>query len=147
MPRQTFLTRESFVDATEQHTREALRSIPAFLASIHFVSENRPGQAYRFLYDQKTKKVNYHIDVSVLPLNDQYTRISLHASHVNGQAFYTDADLSFALHDFESAVHAAVKGDLAQFKAAGQVDISRNQTFGARMRSLLHFLLLREKLS
>jgi len=147
MPRQTFLTRESFVDATETHTREALRSIPAFLASIHFVSENRPGQTCRFLYEQKAKKQQYHIDVSVLPLNDQYTRISLHASHINGQAFYADADLSFALHDFESAVHAAIKGDLAQYGAAGSIDTSRSQSFGARMRSLLHFLLLREKLS
>ena len=147
MPRQTFLTRESFVDATEQHTRDSLLSIPAYLASIHFVSENRLGHAYRFLYDQKSKKTQYHIDVSVLPLNDQYTRISLHASHINGQAFYTDADLSFALHDFESAVHASIKGDLAQFGAGVRTEGGKGQSLGTRMRSLLHFLLLREKLS
>ncbi|SHF95937.1 hypothetical protein [Flavisolibacter ginsengisoli] len=120
MPRQTFLSRESFVDATEKQTRETLSSIPAYVSHIVLVSENPVIESYRFTYDKADKKLQYIIDVRILPLNDQYTRISLHASHTNGHAFYEDADMGFALHDFESAIHAALKGDLAYYKPAGQ---------------------------
>ena len=120
MPRQTFLSRESFVDATEKQTRETISSIPAYVSHIVLVSENPIIESYRFSYDKADKKLQYIIDVRVLPLNDQYTRISLHASHTNGHAFYEDADMGFALHDFESAIHAALKGDLAYYKPVGQ---------------------------
>jgi hypothetical protein len=119
MPRQTFLSRESFVDATEKQTRETLSSLPAYISHIVLVAENPIIESYRFTYDKADKKLQYLIDVTILPLNDQYTRISLHASHTNGHAFYEDADMSFALHDFESAIHAALKGDLAYYKPAG----------------------------
>jgi len=120
MPRQTFLSRKSFVDATEKQTRETISSIPAYVSHIVLVSENPIIESYRFSYDKADKKLQYIIDVRVLPLNDQYTRISLHASHTNGHAFYEDADMGFALHDFESAIHAALKGDLAYYKPVGQ---------------------------
>jgi hypothetical protein len=120
MPRQTFLTSESFVDATEKQTRETISSIPAYVSHIVLVSENPIIESYRFSYEKADKKLQYIIDVRVLPLNDQYTRISLHASHTNGHAFYEDPDMGFALHDFESAIHAALKGDLAYYKPVGQ---------------------------
>jgi hypothetical protein len=120
MPRQTFLSRESFVDATEKQTRETLSSIPAYVSHIVLLSENHVIESYRFTYDRADKKQQYIIDVRILPLNDQYTRISLHASHTNGHAFYEDPDMGFALHDFESAIHAALKGDLAYFKPSVQ---------------------------
>lgn len=116
MPRQTFLSRESFVDASEKQTRETLFSIPAYVSHIQLAAENKRIESYRFLYEQTQKDARYIIDVSILPLNEQYTRISLHASHPNGHAFYADSDMAFALHDFESAIHAALKGDLAHYK-------------------------------
>lgn len=120
MPRQTFLSRESFVDATAKQTKETLFSIPAYVSNIKLLAENKLIELVRFSYEQADKKHHYVIDVSILPLNEQYTRISLHASYANGHAFYEDADLAFALHDFESAFHAAIKGDLAQYKPYGQ---------------------------
>ena len=119
MPRQTFLSRESFVDATEKQTRETLLSIPAFVSNITLVSENIIRESFRFDYELTEKNLYYVIDVTILPLNDQYTRISLHASHSNGHAFYEDSDMAFALHDFESAIHAALKGDLAHYRPLG----------------------------
>jgi len=128
MPRQTFLSRESFVDATEKQTRETLSSLPAYVSHIVLVAENPIIESYRFTYDKADKKLQYLIDVTILPLNDQYTRISLHASHTNGHAFYEDADMSFALHDFESAIHAALKGDLAFYKPAGHQPKEQSST-------------------
>src|SRR6476620_186632 len=149
MPRQTFLSRESFVDATEKQTRETLSSIPAYVSHIVLVSENPVIESYRFTYDKADKKLQYIIDVRILPLNDQYTRISLHASHSNGHAFYADSDMAFALHDFESAIHAALKGDLAHYKPAGQKIKEANSwtQFFAVFKSSVSDLIFKKKLS
>lgn len=149
MPRQTFLSRESFVDATEKQTKETLFSIPAYVSNIKLVAENKVIESFKFSYEQVEKKIQYTIDVSVLPLNDQYTRISLHASHVNGHAFYEDADMAFALHDFESAIHAALKGDLAHYRPAGQKLKEPNgfSQFFLVLKSSISDLIFRKKLS
>src|SRR3954453_14158573 len=115
MPRQTFLSKESFVDASEKQTKETLLSIPAFVTNIKLIGENKMIESIKFSYELPVKKLQYYIDVSVLRLNDQYTRVSLHASHTNGQAFYSNSDLAIVLHDFESAIHAALKGDLSSY--------------------------------
>lgn len=149
MPRQTFLSRESFVDATEKQTKETLFSIPAYVSNIQLVSENKLIESFKFSYEQVEKKLQYVIDVSILPLNDQYTRISLHASHNNGHAFYSDADMAFALHDFESAIHAALKGDLAHYKPLGQKTKEASglsQFFGSFKSSVID-LIFKKKLS
>ncbi|MFL5809543.1 MAG: hypothetical protein ACJ749_08470 [Flavisolibacter sp.] len=115
MPRQNFLSRESFVDASEKQAKDSILSIPAFVSNIHFVSENKMVGLTRFTYEQSVKNVEYIIDVSVLPLNDQYTRVSLHGTHVNGQSFQNDSDMLIALHDFEAAMQAALKGDISLY--------------------------------
>ena len=60
--------------------------------------------------------MEYHVDVTLLPLDTQYIRISLHGEHSNGEAFDNDADMANALHDFESAIEAALKGDVSTYK-------------------------------
>ena len=149
MPRQTFLSRESFVDATEKQTKETLFSIPAYVSNIKLVGENTRIESYKFSYEQTEKKLEYVIDVSIFPLNDQYTRISLHASHANGHAFYEDADMAFALHDFESAIHAALKGDLAHYRPAGQKlkEASSWPPFVTVVKSFISELIFKKKLS
>ena len=149
MPRQTFLSRESFVDATEKQTKDTLFSIPAYVSHIRLVSENARIESYKFSYEQAEKKLDYIIDVSILPLNDQYTRISLHASHRNGHAFYADADMAFALHDFESAIHAALKGDLSHYRPASQKvsEPAGMSQFFSFCKSTISELLFRKKLS
>ena len=78
MPRQNFLSRESFVDASEKQAKDSLLAIPAFVPNIRFVSENKMVGSSRFSYEQSEKNIEYVIDVSVLPLNDQFTRVCLH---------------------------------------------------------------------
>lgn len=116
MPRQNFLSRESFIDATEKQAKDSLLSIPAFASNIRYVNENRMNESFRFTYEMPVKNIKYSIDVSILPLNEKYTRISLHGRHTNGHTFNNDSDMAIALHDFESAIQAALKGDASLYK-------------------------------
>lgn len=116
MPRQNFLSREAFVEATEAQVKESLVSIPVFAANIRLVAENIKLQSYKFSYHLPQKNIEYRVDASVLPLNNQFSRISLHATHINGEAFGNDAIMAIALHDFETAILAALKGDTGLYK-------------------------------
>ena len=40
MPRQNFLSLESFVEATETQAKESLLSVPVFAANIKLIAEN-----------------------------------------------------------------------------------------------------------
>jgi hypothetical protein len=145
MPRQNFLARESFVDATEKQTREIILSIPDYLPHISLVAENKVIDSVRFVYEHTGKGVRYNVDLTVLPLNDQYTRISLHASHTNGHSFYEDPEMAFALHDFEGAIHAAIKGDLSLYYSKATI-----QKSSGGIKSLVEAVLpffLKKKLS
>lgn len=149
MPRQNFLSRESFIDASEKQTKETILSIPSFVPNIRMIADNRIIESIKFSYQQPVKNLHYHIDVSILPLNDQYTRISLHATFANGQVFYSNADMAIALHDFESAIQAALKGDTSYYKPY-QPKIKRSkkitQLFNTFKASIVVFFL-RKKLS
>lgn len=116
MPRQNFLSRESFVEASEIQAKESVLSIPVFVSNIKLVGENENLQSFKFRYQLPQKNLEYHVDVSILPLNNQYTRISLHGEHSNGRSFDNDAEMSIALHDFEAAIGAALKGDVSSYK-------------------------------
>lgn len=121
MPRQNFLSRESFVSASEQMTRESILAIPVFAPHIKLQTENKMLQNFRFIFEQAELNLEYYIDVMILPLNEQYTRISLHARHTDGQAFQHDPEMAMALHDFESAIIAALNGDTALYQPSSQM--------------------------
>lgn len=116
MPRTTFLTSEFFVDAQEQPAKESILSIPAFASNIQFVDQRKLLETYRFQYQEPVKNNTYYIDVSVLPLNEKYSRVCIHASYSNGHAFHADNEIALALKDFESAIHLALKGDVTSYK-------------------------------
>lgn len=116
MPRQNFLTRESFVEASELQAKESLLSIPVFVPNIKLMAENDKLQSFKFCYQFPQKEIEYYVDVTVLALNNQYTRISLHGEHPSGKAFDNDSDMAIALHDFESAINAALNGDTSSYK-------------------------------
>jgi len=116
MPRQNFLSSDFFVMSSERVAKQALINIPEHVSNIKFLKENQLVNSMRFLYVHPEKEVHNYIDVSVLPLDDQYIRFCLHASYTNGQAFYTDPDISNALQNFEKAVHAALKNDYSYLR-------------------------------
>lgn len=149
MPRQNYLSKESFVAATAQQARESLLSIPAFVSSVSLLADNRMIESIRFSYEDVMTKVLYHIDVSVLALNDQYTRISLHGTYSNGQAFTNHTDIALVLHDFESAIEAAIKGDASLYKPH-QPRLSHTKKFvlfASTLTTSIGFFFLKRKLS
>ncbi|HEU4471625.1 MAG TPA: hypothetical protein VFR58_11105 [Flavisolibacter sp.] len=149
MPRQNFLSRESFVIASEKQAKDSLLSIPAFASNIKLVAENKMIESFKFTYDMPHKDMQYHIGVSVQPLNEQYTRISLHGTHPNGHSFHNDTDMAIALYDFESAIQAALKGDASQYKPyEPKVKNSRKALqFAATLIASVGVFFLRKKLS
>jgi len=127
MPRQNFLSSDFFVRQSEAQARKALNSIPEHLPQISLLKQNDLLQTMRFLYTHPKKHTQNYIDVSILPLDDQYVRFCLHASYINGQAFYTDADISYALAEFEQAVHAALTNDYSAFRNSSSAVTKRPQ--------------------
>lgn len=149
MLRQNFLSKESFVDASEKQTRDTILSVPSFAPNIKMIAENKMVESIRFSYDQPERKLQYYVDVSILPLNEQYTRISLHAAHTNGQILQNHSDVSIALHDFESAIQAALKGDVTSYKPI-QPKIKSTEKFNQVLNVLTTSIVvffLRRKLS
>ena len=116
--RHNYLTRESFVPVSEEQARNSLRSIPAFAPHIAFLSENRFTESLRFRYALPSG-LSIQVDVTVLPLNETYTRVSLHGTYETGQALRDpkeENDLALALHDFEKAAEAAIRGEATGYE-------------------------------
>ena len=149
MPRQNFLSREAFVQATEIQARESLLSIPVFVPNIKLIAENTKLQSFKFRYQLPQKNMEYHVDITLLPLDTQYTRISFHGEHSNGEAFDNDADMTLALHDFESAIEAALKGDVSNYQPYKPKEKKSKKflQFSAAFVATAGIFVLRKKLS
>lgn len=148
MPRQNFLSRESFVNANEGVARTALLSIPVFATNISLQSESKTLHNYRFICGHADAS-SYYIDVSVLPLNEAFTRISLHATHISGASFHHAPEMALALHDFEHAVSVAINGDTSLYQPSSstpkkQGNLSRTLV---SLTAAIGLLFLRKKLS
>lgn len=149
MPRQNYLTRESFVEATELQAKESVLSVPVFASNIQLINHNEMLQSFRFSYKFPEKESDFIVDVSILPLNTQYTRISLHGTHHNGEAFESDADMAIALHDFELAIEATLKGDVSLYKPyqLKEKNTKKFVQFATTVAASLGLFFLRKKLS
>jgi hypothetical protein len=113
MSRQSFLSSDFFVTASEEEAKKALCLLPQHLPHITLLKENTLLHTMRFLYEHPEGPVQYYVDVSILPLNDQCICFSLHCSYTNGHSFHSDPDISNALYNFEQSVHAALKNDFS----------------------------------
>jgi hypothetical protein len=149
MPRQNFLSLESFVEATETQAKESLLSVPVFAANIKLIAENEKLQSFKFRYQLPLKNLEYHVDVTIRPLDTQFIRISLHGEHSNGEAFDNDADMELALNDFESAIEAALKGDVSSYKPYKPQDQKSKKflQFSTALVASAGIFFLRKKLS
>jgi len=116
MPRQTFITKDFFVNASEKMTKQIIFAIPSFFSAIKFIEENNRLHSVRFFYEKNNNKPPAYIDVSLLPLNENQTKITLHGSYVNGAFFYKDEYMLSALNNFESAIYAGLDGNLSRFE-------------------------------
>jgi len=116
MARKNFISKEFFVNATEQQTHKTLFDIPQFVGNIKLVNKHTPAHTIKFLYQKNEVNLQYHVDVSLLPLDQNCTSVCLHISYTNGQVFNKDSHIINSLNNFESAIQSALKGSLASYQ-------------------------------
>ena len=116
MSRKNFISKEFFVNATEQQMQETLYDIPQFVSNIKLVNKRTPAHTVKFLYEKEEGNLQYNVDVSLLPLDQNCTSVCLHISYINGQVFTRDSHIIHSLNNFESAIQAAVQGNLSNYQ-------------------------------
>lgn len=122
MARQNFLSKEFFVAASEMRTKALLFNLPQSLESIKFLRESKITSGLTFLYEQPTKEIQ-KVDISLLPLNDEFTHITIHVSYTDGHSFQRDPGIEEVLELFEHAIHTIVAGKKYQQPAAKKKSI------------------------
>ena len=130
MPKQMHLSKDFFINASEQETRQHILQLPTCINNIKFVEENPVRHSFKFVYERpaETPDDYNYIDVSLLPLNIHQTRITLRGSYVNSTLFHKDFKVSNALYNFESAIHAVVKGAVNEYEPQ-QIKINNSRSF------------------
>jgi hypothetical protein len=115
MSRQTFVSNSFFVHASEETTRFILLSLPQKTNDIQFVSENNKINVTRFTFQPQDQE-NYQVDISLLPMNNEYTQVNLHIGYIDGHTFSHKSNIKQALVQFEYSIQAAIRGDISFFQ-------------------------------
>jgi hypothetical protein len=116
MSRKNFLSADFFVTASETEAKRLLLSLPGHVSQLTLLKEDTIIHSTRFLFDNPEKGTQYYVDVTILQLNDQYVRFSLHGSYTNGQAIQTETEIRNVLLQFEKSIYAAVNNDFSSLK-------------------------------
>jgi hypothetical protein len=149
MTRKNFISKEFFVNATEQQAHETLFEIPRYVSNIKLVSKHTPAHTVKFLYEKEGVNLQYHVDVSLLPLDQNCTSVCLHISYTNGQVFTKDSNIIHSLNNFESAIQSALKGNLDSYQPLAPKQSKATQLAQATMMLAASFgmLFISRKLS
>jgi len=118
MPRQTFATREFFVETCEAAAHDAVIALPYFFNRLRFMAENEKLFCITFLYEPQEQQQPVHIAISLLPLNESHTKITVHGSYTTGAAFSKDLYITSAIANVEAALRCAISGANAPFEPA-----------------------------
>ena len=137
MPRKNFLSTDFFVPTTETEARNVLRSLPGHVSHLTLLKEDMIVHSTRFLYHNAERNSQCYVDVTLLQLNDQYIRFSLHGSYTNGQAIQSDAEILDILGQFEKSVNAAVCNDTSHFQTVNKPAPKKSFSFFESVLSLL----------
>jgi hypothetical protein len=116
MPRQTFATREFFVSIPETTTHQTVLNLPNFFTRIRFAGENPKLHCLTFLYVPQDEQEAVHIIISVLPLDEGCTKITVHGSYGNGCVFTKDRYMDYVMSNVEAALQAAASGSTSLFE-------------------------------
>jgi hypothetical protein len=149
MARKNFISKEFFVNATEHQTLETLLDIPQFVNNIKLVNKRTAAHTVKFLYEKEDLNLQYHVDISLLPLDHNFTSVCLHISYANGQVFNKDSNIIHSLNNFESAILAAIKGNLAEYQPVAKKQSPATKFANATMMlaASANMLFLSRKLS
>lgn len=146
MPRQTFLSKETFINANEQHLRQLILNLPDYIPGFVLRGENKLIEQIRFS-STSTKNCPYVIDISVLTLNDQYTRLSIHTAYENGKAFVSDPEMNMMMHEIEAAIQAAAKGETYTRKTQEGVSKAGSSNWFSNLKTGINLLFLKKKIA
>jgi hypothetical protein len=116
MPRQTFATREFFVSNPEAATHHTVLNLPQFFRKMQLTGENTKLHCITFLYAPEGKHDAIQVVMSILPLDEGCTKVTVHGSYTTGCAFKKDWYMTYALDNIEAAIHAAINGSTMPFE-------------------------------
>lgn len=116
MARQTFATREFFVSTPESTTHQAVLNLPHFFSKMQLTGENTKLHCITFLYLPEAEHHPVHVVLSLLPLDEGCTKVTVHGSYTNGCAFSKDWYIAYALANVEAALQAASNGASTPFE-------------------------------
>lgn len=116
MPRQTFATREFFVEACEAAAHEAIMALPYYFNRLRFLERNEKLHSLIFFYEPTEAYQPVHISISLLYFNDSHSKVTVHGSYTSKCAFSKDPYITAAVANVEAALHAAVSGNGALFE-------------------------------
>jgi hypothetical protein len=140
MSRKNFLSIDFFVPTSESEARRILLSLPGHFSQLTLLKEDTIIHSTRFLYDHSEKGLQYYVDVSILPLNDQYVRFCLHGMHTNGQIIQDDAEIKNVLLLFERSIHAGFTNDFSFLEEETKTSNNRTKSFSLVQSFLSIFL-------
>jgi len=129
MSRKTFLSSDFFVTASEKEAKNILLSLPGQLSQLTLLKEDTIIHSTRFLFSNEEKGTQYYVDVTILQLNDQFVRFSLHCSYTNGQMIQSDEEINAVLTQFEKSVFAAVNNDFSSLQPQKKPGPAPRKTF------------------
>ena len=116
MSRKNFLSTDFFVSASEKEAKNILLSLPGHLSQLTLLKEDTVIHSTRFLFDNAEKGTQYYVDVTILQLNDQFVRFSLHCSFTNGQSIQSETEIKNVLLQFEKSIYAGVNNDFSSLQ-------------------------------
>lgn len=114
MSRKNFLSTDFFVATSETEAKRILRLLPGNVSQLTLLKEDTIVHSTRFLYHNQEKGTQCYVDVTLLQLNEQFVRFSLHGTYTNGQTIHSDTEIMNILTQFEQSVHAAINNDFSQ---------------------------------
>lgn len=116
MPRQTFATREFFVSNPEAATRHTVLNLAHFFRRMQLTGENAKLHCITFLYAPEGEQCAIHVVMSLLPLDEGCTKVTVHGSYTTGCVFKKDLYMMQALDNIEAALQAAINGSTIPFE-------------------------------
>ena len=116
MSRKSFISTDFFVTASETEAKRILLLLPGNISQLTLLKEDTIIHSTRFLYESEEKATQYYVDVTILQLNDQFVRFSLHGSYTNGQTIQSDAEIKNVLQRFELSVYAGINNDFSSLQ-------------------------------
>ena len=129
MSRKSFLSTDFFVPASEADAKKILLSLPGHFSQLTLLKEDTVVHSTRFLFQNPEKETQFYVDVTILQLDDQYVRFSLHGSYTNGQPVQNETDIRNMLNQFEKSIHAAMNNDFSSLQTESAKPVATKKAF------------------